>query len=319
LFWLGRYVHRAENDVRIARCLAGRVADNGRGDRPGTPNVLATELLGLAAFQLAEADAHVLIARVFHRNTGGPRSAITHVEGLIRALRDRVSTDAWRIVQGIERDLSEFDSCEEANRSAEAVHLLNRLAIGFLAFSGVIAESMTRGHAWRFLDMGNRVERAIASARLLRSTLANVVSDEPALLEAILEIADSSLTYRRRYFTQLDASAVVDLLLADEANPRSVAYQLAAIEQHLAGLPRQASHPQANPHCQLILQMRARIRLADLRAICRPSESGARPGLAALLNEIMDSMEQVAELVSHVYFSHAAVAHRLAEPGEDLT
>jgi len=318
LFWLGRYVHRAESDVRIARSLVGRLADYGRVERPGTAEILTTELLGHLRFNFDEPNTHALMAEVFRSSPTSPtRSAIEHVENLIRSLRDRVSTDAWRILQGIQRDLSDFDEGAGTDRPAQVVELLNRLAIKFLAFSGVVAESMTRGHAWRFLDMGNRLERAIALSRLLRSTLVNVAPDEPSLLDAILEIADSSLTYRRRYFTQLDAAAVVDLLVADEANPRSVAYQVAAIEEHLCCLPRLVIHPRASAHTQLILQLRTRLRLADPTAACAPSEDGVRPELDGLLTEVIDQMQQIGTMVSQVYFSHTAVARWLAGPGEE--
>ena len=233
------------------------------------------------------------------------------MEDLIRSLRDRVSTDAWRILQGIERDLSEFDQFEKADRPARIPQLLNRLAIEFLAFSGVVAESMTRGYAWRFLDLGSRLERGVTLALLIEASLGHVIADEPALLDAILEIADSSLTYRRRYFTHLDAAAVVDLLVADEANPRSIAYQVAAIESHLGCLPGQTGHPQSRPQNQLILKLRTTLRLADLAAICRQTEKGLRADLSALMNEVVKDLQQVAEYVSQVYFSHAEIAYQL--------
>jgi uncharacterized circularly permuted ATP-grasp superfamily protein/uncharacterized alpha-E superfamily protein len=318
LFWLGRYVLRAEGDVRIARCLIGRVTDHGLADRPAAADLLAHFLIGPRKVPSDEAEAHAFVARVFAPSaTGGLRSSINHIEGLIRSLRDRVSTDAWRILQGIERDLSDFDQCTDADKPGRVVQLLNRLAIEFLAFSGVIAESMTRGYAWRFLDMGNRIERALASARLFRAGIGNAVPDESSLLEAILEISDSSLTYRRRYFTHLDAAAVIDLLVADEANPRSIAYQVVAIEQHLNNLPRQSNHPQACPYLQLILKLRTRLRLADLVVDCKPDEKGFRAGLDSLLTEVIDTIQQVAGQVSQVFFSHAATARRLNGPGEE--
>jgi uncharacterized circularly permuted ATP-grasp superfamily protein/uncharacterized alpha-E superfamily protein len=317
LFWLGRYVHRAESDVRLARCLLGRVTDHVRAERPGAAEILAGSLLGRRKVNLDDADVHAMVAEVLKpAPAGGIRSAIGHVENLIRSLRDRVSTDAWRILQGIERDLSEFDDYPEADRPARVAQLLNRLAVEFLAFSGVIAESMTRGYAWRFLDMGSRLERGITSAILIQSSLGKITADEPSLLEAILEIADSSLTYRRRYFTQLDCAAVIDLLVADESNPRSVAYQVAAIEQHLCNLPGQTSHPQARPHTLVILKLRTTLRLADLHVVCKAAENGTRGGLSALMNEVIQSLQQVAEYVSQIYFSHAEIAHRLAGPGE---
>jgi uncharacterized alpha-E superfamily protein len=304
--------------VRIARCLLGRATDQSRGEQPGVAEILALQLLDHPKFDSDETNAYMMVAEVFTpAPAGAVRSAIDHVEDLLRSLRDRVSADAWRTLQGIERDLSDFDKCSKADQPTRVVQLLNRLAIEFLAFSGVVAESMTRGHAWRFLDMGNRFERGIALARVIRSTLGKVIADEPALLDAILEIADSSLTYRRRYFTHLDAAAVVDLLIADESNPRSVAYQVAMIEQHLLALPRQASHPQSSPHTQLILELRTKIRLADLRVVCQASEKGTRPGLVAMLTDAIEKMQQVAEFLSQIYFSHAAIAHRLSGPGEE--
>jgi uncharacterized circularly permuted ATP-grasp superfamily protein/uncharacterized alpha-E superfamily protein len=318
LFWLGRYLHRAEADVRIARSLVGRLVDFGRAERPGTAEILTAELLGNRQFNFEDPDSKVLITEFFRSAPAGDlRSAINHVEDLIRSLRDRVSTDAWRILQDIQRELTDFDVGNGDNRPDSVVQLLNRLTIEFLAFSGVVAESMTRGHAWRFLDLGSRIERAIASSRLIRSTLVKVVPNEPSLLDAILEIADSSLTYRRRYFTRLDAAAVADLLIADESNPRSVAYQVAAIEQHLCTLPRQINQPHAASQTELIMRLRSRLRLADLRAACRPSDQWTRPDLDVLLKDVMEGMKEIAAMVSQVYFSHAAVAQRLTGPGEE--
>ena len=318
LFWLGRYLNRAESDVRLARCLLGRITDQIRTERPGTADILAGELLRTRKVStLDESGMHELVAQVLSpAPTGGIRSAIHHVEELIRSLRDRVSTDAWRILQGIERDLSEFDDYPVVDRPARVTQLLNRLAIEFLAFSGVVSESMTRGYAWRFLDLGSRIERALTSALLIQASLGKQSADEASVLDAILEIADSSLTYRRRYFTHLDAAAVLDLLVADEGNPRSIAYQVSMIEQHLCNLPGQSSHPQERPHTQIILKLRTSLRLADLRMICKADEDGTRPLLANLMNDVTQSLQAAAVFVSQIYFSHAEIAHRLGGPGE---
>ena len=99
--------------------------------------------------------------------------------------------------------------------------LLDNLIVSFAAFVGLAGDSMTRGQAWRFLDIGRRTERVHFIARFVRSTVVPPGNDS-ALLEAVLEVLDCSLTYRRRYLTHLEAHAVADLLLADESNPRGV-------------------------------------------------------------------------------------------------
>jgi uncharacterized circularly permuted ATP-grasp superfamily protein/uncharacterized alpha-E superfamily protein len=320
LFWLGRYVQRAEGDVRVARCLFGRLMDHSRGDTAGAASMLALSMLGPTGIQLEDSRTQALVAEIFGPNgAAGLRRSIDHVQDLVRSLRDRITADAWRILQTIDRDLSEFDVNHDKNQSPGVMQLLNRLTVNFLAFGGVVADSMTRGQAWLFLDLGTRLERAIVVARLVRSTLSRVMPDESAVLDAVLEAADSSLTYRSRYLTQLDASAVVDLLVADETNPRAVAYQVAAIEEHLKQLPCEVDHPQRSPHTQLVLELRTKLRLANLRVACQPGKDGLRTKLDAMLTETIKSLEELAELISQIYFSHAAVARRLAGLGEQTT
>src|SRR6202043_4096363 len=116
------------------------------------------------------------------------------------------------------------------------------LIVTLAAFVGLASDSMTRGQAWRFLDMGRRIERVLFISRFLKDTLVENGAD-PVLLEAVLDISDSSLTYRRRYLTHLEAHAIADLLLADESNPRGTAFQLAQLEQHLNALPRESAQP----------------------------------------------------------------------------
>lgn len=319
LFWLGRYVQRAEANLRVARSLFGRLLESSRPQNNRAAAALARLLLGSPNFILNESSADVLIEELFAPvGSGGLRPSIGHVRGLVRALRDRVSADAWRILQNIERELAEFDTGSKTDQVVGAVTLLNRLTAGFLAFGGVVSESMTRGQAWRFLDMGNRLERAMGMSRLLRATLVHVAPEESPLLEAALEIGDSALTYRRRYLTQLQATAVADLLIADDTNPRAIAFQVAALEDHLARLPSEGTHPQRSPHKQLILRLRARLQLADLGELCEPRAAGVRTGLDALLVEVTRSLEDVAQVISQIYFSHAAVSRPLSGQGEEM-
>src|SRR6202030_4360561 len=88
-----------------------------------------------------------------------------------------------------------------------------------------------------FLDIGRRLERALQMAELLRHSLTQDSPIDVGVLEAVLEIADSSITYRSRYLTSLQTDLLLDLLLVDEANPRSIAFQLARLREHIDQLP----------------------------------------------------------------------------------
>ena len=135
-----------------------------------------------------------------------------------RKVRDRLSTDSSRIINHLE-DLAD----SPPNYPLE---FLDETLFSLSAFSGLAMESMTRSLGWRFMDMGRRVERAINQAKLINSALPHICSNAPDTLEALLEVSDSVMTYRQRYRSSFQLAAVIDLLIADENNPKSLAFSI---------------------------------------------------------------------------------------------
>ena len=191
---------------------------------------------------------------------------------------------------------------------------LDRLVMTLAALSGLAMYGMTRGEGWRFLDMGRRLERATNMVTLLRETLTEptLPDREGHLLEAVLEVADSGITYRRRYLASLQTAPVVDLLLIDETNPRSVAFQLAALGEHLPQLPREPGRMGRSAEDRLVLGSISRLRLADVEAICVPDADGRRPGLDVLLGELEREMPALSEALSGSYLTHATISRQLS-------
>ena len=161
----------------------------------------------------------------------GLQATLRSVYTAASVVRDRMSIDTWRIINRIDSDFSAGDSRE--GRLSDWLASLDKLMISFAAFAGLAMESMSRGLAWRFLDIGRRIERGVAMVQLCRTSLCDSQPPPPNVLESVLEVADSAITYRRRYMTSLQVSAVADLLLADETNPRSLAFQLVRLQEHL--------------------------------------------------------------------------------------
>ena len=133
-------------------------------------------------------------------------------------VRDRISPDTWRTLGRLKlRDLKAAER-EATTTLSDVLEMLEDLVINLTAFSGLAGENMTRSQGWKFLDMGRRLERGAHTIRLLQSTLVTTWAPEGPLLEALLEVAESSMTYRRRYRSALQTAPVLDLLLADETN-----------------------------------------------------------------------------------------------------
>jgi uncharacterized circularly permuted ATP-grasp superfamily protein/uncharacterized alpha-E superfamily protein len=312
LFWLGRFVERAEGQARLARGILNRTID-----QSGTDNSYAIRVLtaawpqGPLPWDGASLSEEFVQGVLGDFQSAGLRGTIAYLHGLARSLRNRASADVWRILLESHNSVSNFQI--NANDPGTGLaELLDSLVANFAGFVGLAADSMTRGQAWRFLDLGRRIERVVFVARLLRDTLIEPGAD-PALLESVLEIADSNLTYRRRYFTHLETHAVVDLLLADETNPRAVAFQLAAVDQHLATLPRDASDPSRNTDQRLLLKLRTSIQLCDLMEFCVVPEGYDRRGLGALLFETLEQTGQLSAAIASLYFSHTDVSRKLGE------
>jgi uncharacterized alpha-E superfamily protein len=172
------------------------------------------------------------------------------------------------------------------------------------AFSGMEMESMTRGHGWLFLDLGRRLERSLAMTSLIRSALAATPS-HVAMLDPMLDIADSAITYRRRYFAEAQLPPVLDLLVADSTNPRAVAFQLSAIGDLLAQLPREMKASSPGPDQRMVAGALAAIAAADFDALCEPGADTAFDRLTALLDLVDEDLRGISDTVTLQYFSHA--------------
>ena len=263
-----------------------------------------------------------------------------------RMVRDRLSADTWRVLVALDDQLMTAARAGAAEGGGDpgeddgtgtgdatgaaapgprwppgaAAALFDRAVLTLAAFSGLAMESMTRSQAWRFLDMGRRLERATTLALLLGSTLVERAGEEPPLLEAILEIADSGMTYRRRYLANMQVAAVLDLLLTDESNPRSVLFQLRALLDHLAALPGAAGAGGLRaPHERVAIAALAELQLADPAALAVVDGRGRRQALAGLLERLGAHLPALSDALSSSYLSHAAVSRhlRMAAPAGD--
>jgi uncharacterized alpha-E superfamily protein len=310
LFWLGRYSERADAQARLARGAIARMVDQTGFDSAHAVQVLASACRSKPIRSTgAELEREFIEATLGKTRGEGLRGSVANLHRLARVLRDTISIDAWRILQEIYRAVFNFrpDATDPASGILE---LMDHLIVTLAAFAGLASDSMTRGQAWRFLDIGRRVERALFVAQFLQDSLVEPGSD-PVLLETVLDIADSSLTYRRRYMTHLETHAVADLLLADETNPRSVAFQLASIDLHLGALPRDLSHPDRNQDQRLILKMRTSIQLADFVELCSVASGREREEFHSLLSGILVQIAQLSDAIAQLYFSHAVVAQEV--------
>ncbi|MBV8553457.1 MAG: circularly permuted type 2 ATP-grasp protein [Acidobacteriaceae bacterium] len=310
LFWLGRYAERSENIARLLRALITRVRRAGEAElgclvrlhscfdsrhsklpkkRRPTAMELEQELISLMS------------------DAGRPDSLASNLAEVYRVggtVRERLSADMTRLIG----QLTEAVHVEEYMLFVEYSAVLTGCLELLSAFSGMERENITRGSGWLFMSLGRRLERAMYSARQLREITTPLAESEWPLLEYLLEVADSAMTYRSRYFTTLQPVAVLDVLMADETNPRSLDFQL----NHLADLYQKL--PRHMPDdLRTMRHAAALLRSFDLRAIHYPLPGAAEPEgnsdersrLARSLRELEYLLPSWSNNLSNTYFSHA--------------
>ena len=168
------------------------------------------------------------------------------------------------------------------------------------AFSGMERENTTRGSGWLFMSIGRRLERAIFAARQLREVTTPLAEQDWPLLECLLEVADSSMAYRTRYYTILQPLALLDVLMADEKNPRSLDFQLSHLLELYEKLPRtvpedlKAMQDALTNYCGALILREMSIR-CPARPSMRRTGSDKRVRLERFLREVELSASYLVE------------------------
>jgi uncharacterized circularly permuted ATP-grasp superfamily protein/uncharacterized alpha-E superfamily protein len=237
LFWLGRYVERAEGTMRLLRAYHGRVNEMPDGTTPLIPSLES-----------------YLEARGLTTTDGIPDALVSVLgaaTGSANRLRDRFSIDAWASLADLQKTVERMGhSVAPGDDAAVAMGVLLRKITGF---SGLVHDNMYRFAGWRFLSLGRALERAISTVHLLQ-IFADPIAPEGGF-DLCIEIGDSVMTHRRRYSVNTSRATVIDLLALDPLNPRSVACQIEEILGHINLLPGAGSNGRLSPLARAALRL----------------------------------------------------------------
>ncbi|WP_010185943.1 circularly permuted type 2 ATP-grasp protein [Sphingomonas sp. PAMC 26605] len=293
-FWLGRYLERGEALLGIVRVMLGNSidADAGAALSPETVGRLVGLVVGGGAAPhpatLRRADLAAL-ARTAMEDAGwhSVRTINRLARGIGQGSRDRLAADVVRLLDA--------PYPAKGGMLDRAGSLQRRYA----ALSGLSAEHMGRTAAWRFHDLGRRLERALSVTRAVRAFgMAQASLDD---LSTLLDLADSQISYRQRYLTGIARVPVVDLVALDPGNPRSLAFQICRICEHLAALPVLEDDGMEEPQ---------QIQGAVLTAIVSTATAAALD--ADLLGDVERRLFQLSEAIARRYFLQGAEPLRAA-------
>ncbi len=333
LFWMGRYAERAEDRVRMLRAVVDRWDDFHA--HPGTPGgralAVLLEVLTPDALEGGAAPLPALRDLVLDRHAvGSVAGSVLALHRAADSVRDQLSNDAFAPLARIERALRDeagrsravtppdgLDLGEAPSRSQVTAGLkptLDRVLEGLLAIAGVAAEGLTRDVGWHLLDAGRRIERAQHVVDSLAATLVErrAADVDELVLESVLLIHESAITYRRRHQSGTSVASALDLLVHDETNPRSLAFQLDRLAADLEAVPASWRAPDQRDH--LLRDVADLVRELDTVTVgATLSADGRRVRLAEALESMRWRLRAAAEEIERVHFARPAPS--LAQEG----
>ena len=314
LYWLGRYTERADWTMRVLRICLSRLQEDSAPRQDLRACRAALELLlskddGKVPGEWEATDAALIEALSHNLLTssewyyGLPRT-LDNLHRVAGLTRDRLSLEAWRTLNAFYASRRWRADAMPTSR-ADSLRLLDDGLRVLSAFHGLTHENMTRNFGWTFLDGGRRLSRAFNLAELLSRIFgqARDSEDETGSLLFVLEVADSFITYRSRYRLEPMLPLVLDLLLIDESNPRSIAFQLAALSRHIDTLPQSGKGRGRIEEQRLALSLLTQVRLADVASLDRREADGTRHALQVLLRQQIATLPHLSDVIGRRYFN----------------
>lgn len=330
LFWVGRYAERAEHTARLLTITRERFHEfrhRWSGEAGVCVPVLLATLgtltgtdtgdIGDHAEMVATAPTTLWSLTADRHRPGSLAQTVERLGLAARAVRDQMSNDTWRVLSGVERALLNAPDAPPDSRDEGEAYLAgagSQTLAGMLALSGVMAESMVHDVGWTLLDIGKRLERALALTALLSATLGEVRSPEAeqTVIESTLVVCESLVIYRRRNPGTISVPGIAELVLFDATNPRSLIFALHLIREHLRSLPGSSGSSRPQRLVDDIVRRLRRTEPADLADI----SIGRRADLVTLLDTVHDDLRTLAGAITTAHLSVPGGMQPLWGPAE---
>ncbi|MDR9468343.1 circularly permuted type 2 ATP-grasp protein [Marinospirillum sp.] len=328
LFWMGRYGERLDSRSRLLRETLSKLLEEGHLPLQTTllPDLFTALSLPLPDLEnlTDNKDSSVIHTRtslqflhlrnqlleMFAENTpDGLPWLFSYFLRNSRAIRDHLGDDSWRTLNHLHRKIQGLQRTQVITSGRSS---LEEVITHLAAFFGLCNETMPHHYGWRFMDLGRFTERVISSLELLKLALITARKPGIPLWEVVLSTTDNLTVYRRRYRSQLHPAAILDLLLFDESNPRSIGYMLKRLERQIEKLPQPEMTPFRNLENRLIIEATSTLHLVDPDSLLDPATSEiAHTALEGLLDALLRPLHQLSDAISHSHFSHVETPRQL--------
>jgi len=310
MFWMSRYMARAEDTARIIDVTYHMLLEQSQDSYQLRWDAIITITGEQELFYrfYDEATPHNVIEFLAFRedNPNSVVSCLNRVRENARTMRDRISREMWEEVNGLYHSVKEFDPDEEIRHGPH--RFCTHVIFGSHGFHGVTDGTLPRNEGWHFLQAGGALERAETTARIVDVEYHKLLRSESQVAQpdnqqwmAVLKSVAAYEIYRREYHSRIDPQKVAELLILHPRHPRSIRFNVAALQTALRAVSG------ATPHTYASEAERLTGKLHDTLVYDRIEEIFAR-GLHSFLVDLQKTSRLIGEHIARKYFYYAGVA-----------
>lgn len=326
MFWFGRYAERAESSIRLLRVVFDQLS----GIDP-LPNecrelllhAVSTTTGSLPGFtasnaDLIDTDSEFLDLITNPLREGSIASCLYAMLNTTDSIRELLSTDMQSLCSDIRDQLELLGKQWSDGIQAAPAEALDPFVSTLLALSGLTHESMVKGKAWHFIEIGKRLERSQRTIELHRAMLVipAVNQDIAWMLKPTLASTETLIAYRRQHRGHFDLTNGLKLTLLQRNSPRSLSFQFDKFQENLAEINGVNQTGQIQADSREILKASNALLLANLEELITiDPDTGQREQLAALLDMLSNAVSEASRLVAERYFDHSDDPQLMAEVG----
>ena len=298
LYWLGRYIERAEHLSRLSSVMLNATLD--QTDSGVQAVWIALSAVGepemssaVGSFEAAEA---LVLDRADHNSVV---SSLSRARENARQVRDQITTETWERLNLLY--LKVTDENAKRDFADGSTTFLHDVIADLHLFKGAADTTMSHGESWRFMMLGMYLERAQLVSRLLEVCFADTpgrqINDHIALV-SLLRMACALEPYLRVYTAEIEPRHILEFLVFDEDFPRSIRFATSQIEANLNVLARRAGGDGAGAGPERIAgRLKARLQFADINEL-------ENQGAGALLTTDVNECARIHEAIYETFVAY---------------
>jgi uncharacterized alpha-E superfamily protein len=295
LYWIGRYLERAEHLSRLSEVMLTATLDHTEAAEQAAQMALSA----VGDIDVKRAANPFDAARALVLDRSDPNSVIISLARArenARQVRDQITSETWERLNLLYLKVTAEDAEQAFNEGSSL--WLHDIVADLHLFKGAADATMSHGEGWRFLMLGAYIERAQLIARLLEVCFGDDEAGKPVnhlALMSLLRMACALEPYLRVYTAEIEPRFILEFLLLNEDFPRSIRFSTGQIEEHLSRVVRQA-HAGPAPE-RLAGRLHARLRYADVEEL---QASGA----SALLETVIEECAAIHEAIYETFIAY---------------